>query len=445
MSKWISDLEPWNEDRPKKLSVGDACRRIKAFRLRLNQLTQDIELDGQPLEAETVEEAYIDFSLINYAITKDQAIDAVVKVARSRAYDPVLDWLLDIEKDDSIVPVDLGSIARDYLGVDDKLSNRMFVMALLGCVWRRFHPGCKFDAVLTFMGAQSIRKSSAIEALAPHSSWVTSSSQEGGKDQILALHRVWITELAELDHITGQKLPGWIKNMITTAEDLVRPPYGRTHKKLKRRSTLMASVNTGDFLKDDTGNRRFWVIRLPHKQYVDHIDVEKIARDRKRIWKAVIQLFRQGIKPMLTSAEQAESERRNSGYMAENPFTSAVELRAMPWLLTLAKAQGFTTRDAIERSMVCASVSEDQEGQQVTQQKVTPQDIKTMAICLRSLGFEQQPHATKDEQGKRTRRWFLEGQIPGTPDTAESESTVHGQKPVQQVDLLPPTQQHRAV
>ena len=138
--KWISDLPPAPGDKPQKLSVGDACRRIKDFRLRLNQLTQDIELDGQPLEAETVEEAYIDFSLINYAITKDQAIDAVVKVARSRAYDPVLDWLKDIEKDDSIVPVDLGTIARDYLGVDDKLSNRMFVMALLGAVWRRFHP-----------------------------------------------------------------------------------------------------------------------------------------------------------------------------------------------------------------------------------------------------------------------------------------------------------------
>ena len=82
MSKWISDLEPWNEDKPKKLSVGDACRRIKDFRLRLNQLTQDIELDGQPLEAETVEEAYIDFSLINYAITKDQAISEVISLLK---------------------------------------------------------------------------------------------------------------------------------------------------------------------------------------------------------------------------------------------------------------------------------------------------------------------------------------------------------------------------
>ena len=440
MSTWISDLPPSEKDKPEKLPIGDAVRMLRSLPLRLNQLTQDIELDGDPLDPEKVEEAYIDFSLINYAITKEQAIDAVLKVARARAYDPVLDWLRDVEKDSSIVPVDLSSIAKDYLDVGDKLSNTMLVMALLGAVKRRFHAGCKFDAVLTFKGDQSIRKSSAIEALAPHSSWVTSSSQEGGKDQILALHRVWMTELAELDHITGQKLPGWIKNMITTAEDLIRPPYGRVHKKLKRRSTLMATVNTGDFLKDDTGNRRFWVIGLPHKQYVDVIDTEKIARDRKRIWKAVIELYRQGVKPMLSCADQAESERRNTGYMAENPFTSAVELRAMPWLLQLAKAQGFTTRDAIERSLVCASVTEDLEGQKVTQQKVSPQDTKTMASCLRSLGFEQQPNATKDEERKRTRRWFLPGNTPGTTDTAKPESTVSGQKPVQQIDLLPLTQ-----
>ena len=255
------------------------------------------------------------------------------------------------------------------------------------------------------------------------------------------MHRVWITELAELDHITGRKLPGWIKNMITTAEDLIRPPYSRTHKVMKRRSTLMATVNSSDFLKDDTGNRRFWVIDLPHVQGVDFIDTDKISRDRKRIWKAVIQLYRQGIKPMLTVAEQAESDRRNNGFMAENPFTSVVELQAMPWLLELAKAQGFTTRDAIERSLVCASVSEDQ----VTQQKVSPGDTIQMCACLRGLGFEQQPNATKDEMGKRTRRWFLPGHMPGTADTTKSQSIVQGQKPGQQDDLPPPTQQHRAV
>ena len=127
--------------------------------------------------------------------------------------------------------------------------------------------------------------------------------------------------------------------------------------------------------------------------------------------------------------------------MAENPFTSAVELRAMPWLLELAKAQGFTTRDAIERSLVCASVSEDQ----VTQQKVSPGDTIQMCACLRGLGFEQQPNATKDEIGKRTRRWFLPGHMPGTADTTKSQSVVQGQKPGQQDDLPPSTQQHRVV
>ena len=80
-----------------------------------------------------------------------------------------------------------------------------------------------------------------------------------------------------------------------------------------------------------------------------------------------------------------------------------------------------------------------------TPQPTAPQDIKNMAICLRSLGFEQQPNATKNEQGNRTRRRFREGNMPETADTTESESTVSDQKPVQQVDLVPPTHQHRAV
>ena len=437
--KWIPDL-PDRQGSP-KLHVGVAVKLLDQFHLRLNQLTQDIELRGQPLPAEVVEEAYIDFSTVGYDISKDKAIDAVVKVARENAYDPVAEWLEAIEKDESIEPIDLVYLSRDYLGFDDKLANSMFQKALLGAVLRRFEPGCQFDTALVFKGDQGVRKSSLIKALVPCRSWVSSSSQEGGKDQVLAMHRVWITELAELDHITGRKLPGWIKNMITTAEDLIRPPYSRTHKVMTRRSTLMATVNSSDFLKDDTGNRRFWVIDLPHVQGVDFIDTDKISRDRKRIWKAVIQLYRQGIKPMLTVAEQAESDRRNNGFMAENPFTSAVELRAMPWLLELAKAQGFTTRDAIERSLVCASVSEDQ----VTQQKVSPGDTIQMCACLRGLGFEQQPNATKDEMGKRTRRWFLPGHMPGTADTTKSQSVVQGQKPGQQDDLPPSTQQHRAV
>jgi len=438
MSKWISDLAHAPGGKPQKLQPGDACKMLEALPLRFNELTQSVELDGQTLDPKKIEEAYIDFSLNNWEIGKEKAIDAVMYVARDQAFDPVLDWLKAIEKDDSIEPVDLNCLSRDYLGFDDRLANAMFQKALLGAVWRRFKPGCQFDNALVFKGAQGIRKSSLIRALMPSPSWVSSSSQEGGKDQILALHRVWITELAELDHITGRRLPGWIKQMITDPEDLIRPPYGIGHKVMKRRSTFMATVNSGDFLKDDTGNRRFWVIDLPHQQGIDFIDTDKIVRDRRRIWKAVIQLYRQGVRPMLTIAEQAESDRKNNGFMAENPFTSAVEVRAMPWLLALGKAQGFTTRDAIERSLVCASVT----GDQVTQQKISPQDTSQMCACLRGLGFQQQPHATKDDTGRRTRRWFLPGHMPGTSDTTKSESVVQGQKPVQQVDLLPTTQQH---
>ena len=90
---------------------------------------------------------------------------------------------------------------------------------------------------------------------------------------------------------------------------------------------------------------------------------------------------------------------------------------------------------------MCASVRDDQ----VTQQKVSPQETNQMCACLRGLGFKQQPHATEDEMGKRTRRWFLPGYMPGEADIAKSQSVVQGQKPFQQEDLPPKTQQHRAV
>ena len=71
---------------------------------------------------------------------------------------------------------------------------------------------------------------------------------------------------------------------------------------MPRRSVLAASVNGDDFLRDTTGNRRFWVVDLPQKQHVDVIDTDRIERDRDRIWKAAIAQYRAGMQPMLSSA-----------------------------------------------------------------------------------------------------------------------------------------------
>ena len=106
----------------------------------------------------------------------------------------------------------------------------------------------------------------------------------------VAAHRVWITELAELEHITGKRSTGALKNHITTRTDLCRVPYGRSYERLKRRSIMVASVNGDEFLKDQTGDRRFWVVDVGRHV----IDTQKLSHDRDCIWKAAIAQYRAG-------------------------------------------------------------------------------------------------------------------------------------------------------
>jgi hypothetical protein len=69
-----------------------------------------------------------------------------------------------------------------------------------------------------------------------------------------------LAQLAQRGYITGKRSTGALKNHITTRTDLCRVPYGRSYERLKRRSIMVASVNGDEFLKDQTGDRRFWVV-----------------------------------------------------------------------------------------------------------------------------------------------------------------------------------------
>ena len=111
----------------------------------------------------------------------------------------------DIVRDESIRPVDLSTFSADYFGTSDPLYDAMWAAVLRGAVWRVFEPGGQFDFVLTLKGDQGIRKSSSFQALVPDPDWFSSSTHDQPKDMTVALHRVLITELAELEHITGKR------------------------------------------------------------------------------------------------------------------------------------------------------------------------------------------------------------------------------------------------
>ncbi|NOL47477.1 virulence-associated E family protein [Synechococcus sp. MIT S9220] len=403
MRHLIKDLKLCVEAKKRLLKPAELCElwRNASCRLAFNELTQEVELDGRHLPIADIDEAYIGLSEVGYEANPKTAADTVLKVAREDCYHPVQRYFEDLEQDESIRPVDLSTFSADYFGTSDPLYDAMWAAALRGAVWRVFEPGCQFDFVLTLKGAQGIRKSSSFQALLPDPDWFTSSTHDQPKDMTVALHRVLITELAELENITGKRSTGALKNHITTRTDLCRVPYGRSYERLKRRSIMVASVNGDEFLRDHTGDRRFWVIDLGRHV----VDTQRLSLDRDRIWKAALAQYRAGDRPCLQFAQQALSDRRNEAFRGENVYLSAVEERCLGKLK--ARSCGFDTRYAITESGVC-------EGRPIGQS-----DMRQMAKCLRELGFAQDRNPTKDSVTGRTRKW----RWPGTDNTDAVKAT----------------------
>jgi predicted P-loop ATPase len=153
----------------------------------------------------------------------------------------------------------------------------------------------------------------------------------------------------------------------------------------------VGSCNRDDFLRDETGSRRFWVIDLPHDpDRGERIDIHKVRQHRDRIWKAALIAYRAGRLPILCPEEQCESNRRNRGYEPEHVWLAPLQR----WLESPKAPPAFTT----DQAMVGAELKDQR-------QLGNNNDQRIVAGLLRDLGYEQDKHQTRGDNGKRARRW----------------------------------------
>ena len=319
MSTWIDGLDPHDGPKPKRITKGrlTGMLRREVGELRFNELTKRIEHQGRPLQNHEVDDLSIYLSEKGYEISDDAATKAALRVARQRSYHPVEDYFRELEHDDSIQPHDMSQLANTYLGTTDPLYDEMWAATFRAGVHRMWYPGCQHDTVLVFQGPQGGGKTTAAKKMAIKSRWFSSSSHDQLKDQTIALHKVFITELAELEHITGRRSAGALKNFISITTDLVRAPYGRSFEEMDRRSIMVATVNGREFLRDHTGERRFWFIELSPGR----IDTNRLEKAMPSIWKGALMQCRAGMEGVLSAASQELSNRRNDAFHVENPYT----------------------------------------------------------------------------------------------------------------------------
>lgn len=286
-------------------------------RLRFNQLTKGIELDGEALDVDDLQVSLA----VNYNIQAPDAqfLKIVGNIARENAYSPVVEYLDQAHSAHGHSTAILDDLSTRYFGTDHPLHNSYLRKTLIAAVARAYQPGCKVDTACILQGRQGALKSSFFKVLASEAWFDDSLGNASDKDERLKLHMVWFVEWAELETVFKRKDVATVKAFLSSSRDLVRPPYGRTVQEFDRPSIIVGTTNEVEFLTDPTGSRRYWVIPVARK-----IDIAKLQRERDAIWGAAVAAYQSGEAWWLSDNDQVLSEELNQEYAMQDPWHEAV-------------------------------------------------------------------------------------------------------------------------
>ena len=236
-----------------------------------------------------------------YAPTKTR--DAMLAVAAKRAYHPVREYLEGLPEWDGVKRVE--SLLSVYFGAEDSCYTRAVTRkTLAAAVARIYQPGTKFDSVLILNGPQGIGKSTLFAKLGgawfSDSLTLTDMRDKSGPEK---LQGYWILELGELAGMKKTDVET-VKSFLSRVDDKYRASYGMNVESHPRQCVIVGSTNSENgFLRDVTGNRRFWPVRVgresPKKSW--QITDEEV----RQIWAEAVSLYRSGEKLYL-EGEEAE-------------------------------------------------------------------------------------------------------------------------------------------
>lgn len=196
-----------------------------------------------------------------YGITGQNKVrDAIDIIGAENVFHPVRDYLNNLHWD-GVSRID--TLLIDYMGAEDTPYVRAVMRkTLVAAVNRVMEPGCKFDYMLSLQGAQGIRKSSFWAALGGQ--WYNKNftfSMIGKKEAVEQLQGSWINEVGELAGLSRAE-DNAVKNFMDNTRDEMRPAYGRYKMEYLRQGIFVGSFNDETPLRDQTGGRRYWPVRV---------------------------------------------------------------------------------------------------------------------------------------------------------------------------------------
>ena len=256
------------------------------------------------------------------AVRPDIVMRAVLLEADKHHYHDVREYLEGLVHD-GVPRVQLWPVR--YLHATDSEYVRLAGMKwMVAAVARVMKPGCKVDNVLILEGGQGWGKSTALQILAGKPWFTDAQIRLGEKDTYAIMSGKWIIELSELDSFNKAD-SSTAKGFFATETDRFRNFYGKRATDVHRQCVFAGSVNFDTYLKDESGNRRYWPIRVQGP-----VDTAALARDRDQLWAEAVRLYKQGTRWHVSESEkhlfEMEQAERYEGDVYESKIARHLDL-----------------------------------------------------------------------------------------------------------------------
>lgn len=260
---------------------------------------------------------------------KEKIADAVTNVAMMHRINEVKAFLNSARWDGTRR---IETVLVDFFGAEDSAYTRAVTRKFFAAtVARVFEPGKKFDYMLILSGPQGVGKSTFFYRLGKD--WYSDSlSSFEGKEASEAIQGNLIIEVSELDTMRRSEVNS-VKHFLSKQDDIYREPYGRRTIKFPRRCTIVGTTNDSEFLKDRTGNRRFWPVDLnPTEAQTQHFFDTFTDEYVTQLWAEAVILYQDSEKLYLTGEAAKEALKQQTAHAESNPKEGMIEEFLKKWI-----------------------------------------------------------------------------------------------------------------
>lgn len=351
-------------------NVAELLRRLRV-QVRYNVITKDEEIiipDFSSIEdnRQTATYAYVLDWCERVGIPYTNLKAYLTALANSNPFNPVVQWIESRPWDGVDRLQELFDTVTPAEGYPNDLKEKLIRTWMISAVRAAYsYDGLSCHGILVFQGDQHLGKTHWFKKLVPSDLKLTADGMilnPDSRDSVFAAVRYWMVELGEVDAIFKKSDISRIKAFVTKDRDTMRRSHAVKESSYPRRTVFFGSVNPQDFLKDPTGNRRFWTVPVRH---IDHSH----KLDMQQVWAQVREIEKSGAPHVLSLEDLDALNHENEGFQEIDPIFERVQVR-YGWA---NKSARFVARTATEVAM------------DIGINNPAPREVSSVARALRAL------------------------------------------------------------